>query len=80
MFKVNNKNIRTTSLTSFSSVSFVNFEQVIVSWIMLTSTDANDFKHTIHFLVFSGGSKGDIGKKRDQKGILGRKGLTKKIC
>ena len=39
MFKVNNKNTRTTSLTStndvksFYSVSFVDFKQVNVSWV-----------------------------------------------
>ena len=35
MFKVNNKNTRTTStyFTPFSSVFIVNFEQVNVSWI-----------------------------------------------
>ena len=32
MFKVNNKNTRKTSLTPFSSVSIVGFEQVNVSW------------------------------------------------
>ena len=32
MFKVNNKNTRKTSLTPFSSVSIVDFEQVNVSW------------------------------------------------
>ena len=30
MFKVNNENIRTTSMTSFSGVSMVDFEQVNV--------------------------------------------------
>ena len=32
MFKVNNKDTRTTSMTSFSSVSIVKFEQVNVCW------------------------------------------------
>ena len=32
MFKVNNKNNKTTSLTPFSSVSIVEFELVSVSW------------------------------------------------
>ena len=32
MFKVNNKNTRMTSMTHFSSVSIVEFEQVNVSW------------------------------------------------
>ena len=36
MFKVNNKNTRTTSLTS-SSVSIVDFEQVNVSWVVLSN-------------------------------------------
>ena len=42
MFKVNNKDTRTTSLTLntfqlFSSVSIVDFEQVIVCWVMKAS-------------------------------------------
>ena len=32
MFKVNNKNFRVTSMTTFSSVSIADFEQVNVSW------------------------------------------------
>ena len=32
MFKVNNKNTRMTSMTPFSGVSIVEFEQVNVSW------------------------------------------------
>ena len=32
MFKVNSEDIRTTSTTPCSSVAFVNFEHVIVSW------------------------------------------------
>ena len=32
MFKVNNKNIRMTSITSLPSVSIVDFQQVNVSW------------------------------------------------
>ena len=32
MLKVNNKNTRMTSMTRFSSVSVVDFEQVNVSW------------------------------------------------
>ena len=32
MFKVNNKNLRVTSMTTFSSVSIADFEQVNVSW------------------------------------------------
>ena len=32
MFKVNNKNTRTTSVTAFCTVSIVDFEQVNVSW------------------------------------------------
>ena len=32
MFKVNNKSTRMTSMTRFSSVSIVDFEQVNVSW------------------------------------------------
>ena len=32
MFKVNNENTRKTSMTAFSSVSIVNFEQVNISW------------------------------------------------
>ena len=32
MLKVNNKNTRMTSMTRFSSVSIVDFEQVNVSW------------------------------------------------
>ena len=33
MFKVNHENTRTVSLTPFSSVSVVDFEQVHVSWV-----------------------------------------------
>ena len=33
MFKVNNENTRTTSMTLFSTVSIVYFEQVKVSWV-----------------------------------------------
>ena len=33
MFKVNNENIRTTSMTLFSTISIVYFEQVNVSWV-----------------------------------------------
>ena len=32
MFKVNNNDTRTTSMTSCSSVSVVNFEHVIAGW------------------------------------------------
>ena len=38
MFKVNNKNTRTTSLTPFSSVSIADFEQINGSWIVYTNT------------------------------------------
>ena len=33
MFKVNNGNTRTTSMTLFSAISIVYFEQVNVSWV-----------------------------------------------
>ena len=36
MFKVNNENTRTTSMTRFSTVSIVYFEQVKVSWVTTT--------------------------------------------
>ena len=39
MFIVNNKNTRTTSLTPFPSVSFVDFEQVNGSWEATVSHD-----------------------------------------
>ena len=46
MFKVNNKDTRTTPMTSFwflyfapcSSVSIVNFEHVIVGWVRVGSS------------------------------------------
>ena len=38
MFKVNNENIRTTSMTSFSGVSMVDFEQVNVIWVGINQT------------------------------------------
>ena len=44
MFKVNNKNIRATSLTS--SVSIVNFEQVNFRWIV------KHFAFLWHFFLF----------------------------
>ena len=34
MFKVKNKNTRTTSFTPFSSVSIVEIEYANVSWVM----------------------------------------------
>ena len=33
MFKFNNKSTRTMSLTPFSSVSIVDFEQVNIGWV-----------------------------------------------
>ena len=46
MFKVNNKNNRMTSMTRFSSVSIVDFEQVNVSWDVSEKPDilANNFE------------------------------------
>ena len=44
MFKVNNKNTRTTSMTfftPFSTGSIVDFEKVNVSWNNGLSTDGN---------------------------------------
>ena len=32
MFKVNNRNTRATSMTTFSGISIVDFEQVNVIW------------------------------------------------
>ena len=34
MFKVNNKDTRTTTMMSLSSVSIINFEQVNISWVV----------------------------------------------
>ena len=48
MFKVSNKNTRTRSLTPFSSVSIVDFEQVDVNWEGLTSFVGEPFCKTIH--------------------------------
>ena len=67
MFKVNNKDVvlvflllTCTYFTPFSSVSIVNFEDVIASWAIifksLTSSNSNLFKDTdsiFHFLVLS---------------------------
>ena len=39
MFKVNNKNSRMTSMTRFSSISIVDFEQVNVSWDVSEKSD-----------------------------------------
>ena len=39
MFKFNDENTRTTSMTHFSTVSIVYFEQVNVSWV---NTDGDD--------------------------------------
>ena len=39
MCKVNNKNTRMTSMTYFSTVSTVDFEQVNVSWDVSEKTD-----------------------------------------
>ena len=46
MFKVNNKNTRMTSMTLFSSVSIVYFEQVNVSWDVSEKPDVlpNNFE------------------------------------
>ena len=52
MFKVNNNNTRTTSMTyftSFSSVSFIDFEQVNVSWVITVISDLIS-KSSLHFL------------------------------
>ena len=35
MFKVNNKNTRTTSFAPFSGVFIVEFEQVNVTWVLI---------------------------------------------
>ena len=46
MFKVNNKNTRMTSMTHFSSVFIVDFEQLNVSWNVSEKPDLlpNNFK------------------------------------
>ena len=46
MFRVNNKNIRMKSMTPFSSVSIVDFEQVNISWDVPEKPDllSNDFE------------------------------------
>ena len=52
MFKVNNNNTRTTSMTyftPFSSVSFIDFEQVNVSWVITVISDLIS-KSSLHFL------------------------------
>ena len=41
MFKVNNKDMRTAAWHLFASVSIVDFEQVCVSWAVLSGP----FKH-----------------------------------
>ena len=50
MFKVNNKNTRTTSLTPFSSVSIADFEQVNVSW------DHYNLRHHSQFTISAVGT------------------------
>ena len=41
MFKVNNKNTRTTSLTPLFSVSIVDIERVLVSWVLAKVRENN---------------------------------------
>ena len=61
MFKVNIENTRTALLTSFvnfehishlfSSVFFVNFEQVNFSWVVSTYFGSSRLRHTIKTLA-----------------------------
>ena len=47
MFKVNNKNTKTTSVTLISSVSIVDFEHVNVSWLETSYSKGKNYKHLI---------------------------------
>ena len=45
MFKTNNKNTRTTS------VSIVNFEQVNVSWKIASNTVTQSISHFVRYII-----------------------------